>query len=273
VKIYISSDMEGTAGIVDWRQCVGPGQEYETGRRLLLDEVNAAIDGAAAAGATEFLVNDSHSVMQNLPPNELHRNAAYLAGTNKPSYMMEGLDSSYDGIFFVSYHAAMGTPGALSHTYNPRAIHEVRINGTVTGESGLNALVAQHFGVPVLLVTGDQYVRPEAEPFCPRIKAAEVKRSVSRFAAESLHPASACERIRAAAADAARQLSDVDAPRIEMPATVEIEWRTTDMAELAAGVPGVDRPKPRASTLTDDDPLRLYRTFVTLIMLTRSVVE
>ena len=201
----ISSDVEGTAGIVDWSQCLPGESAYESGRELLLGEVNAAIDGACAAGATGFLVNDSHSSMANLPPQQLHAQASYLSGKHKPLYMMQGLDATFDAVFFVSYHGSMGDPcSTLSHTYNPRAIAEVRVNGVVAGEAGINALVAlghgvpvalSHgvpvalgHGVPVALVTGDEVTAAEAAPFCPGVEQAVVNHSVSRFAAESLHP-------------------------------------------------------------------------------------
>jgi D-amino peptidase len=274
-RVFISSDMEGTAGIVDWEQCLAGHPEYEHGRRLLLDEVNAAIDGALAAGATEVLVNDSHSAMRNLAPGELHGRASYLSGRHKPLYMMQGLDPSYDAVFFVSYHGAMGSASNLSHTYNPGAVSEVRINGTVAGESGLNALVAQAYGVPVALITGDQIVGPEAEPFCPGVVQVAVKESVNRFAASSLHPEEACERIRDGAARAVEAVASggVRAPRIELPAELAVDLLTADMAEMATWVRGVERTGPRTVVVRDDDPLRLYRTFVTLVYLTRSIVE
>ena len=113
MKIFLSCDMEGTAGIVDWQQVQGPGAEYEMGRRLLLDEVNAAIDGAREGGATEIVVNDSHWTMQNLPPAALHGRASYISGKHKPLYMMQGLDGSFDAIFFVSYHGSVGADGSI----------------------------------------------------------------------------------------------------------------------------------------------------------------
>src|ERR1022692_4769658 len=151
MKVFLSSDMEGTAGVVDWAQCVGDGPEAAAGRRLLLDEVNAAIEGALAGGATEIVVNDSHSTMRNLPPAALAGHASYISGSHKPMYMMQGLDGSFDAILFVSYHGSVGAPAGLSHTYNPRAVIEARLGGVVTGEAGINALVAAHYGVPVVL--------------------------------------------------------------------------------------------------------------------------
>jgi D-amino peptidase len=132
VKIFISSDMEGTAGVVAWEQCRPGEQDYELYRGLLQDEVNAAIDGANEAGGPhEFLVNDSHGKMANLRPERLSGEAAYLSGRHKPLYMMQGLDESFDAIFFVSYlGSASAGPATLSHTYNPAAVAEVRLNGT-----------------------------------------------------------------------------------------------------------------------------------------------
>lgn len=273
MKVYLCSDMEGTAGIVDWEQCVGPGPEYEIGRRLLLDEVNAAIDGALDAGATEVLVNDSHSVMRNLPPASLHGRACYLSGRHKPLYMMEGLDETFDAVFLVSYHGSAGTSSVLSHTYNPAAVAGVRLNGTVTGEAGINALVALRHRVPVVLVTGDDVTAREAEPFLPGAQCVVVKESVSRHAARSLHPQEAGRRIREGAHAALSRLDEIPLPSIELPARLEVDWLTADMAQLATELPGVARTGERTVAMTGDDPLRLYRTFVVAVALTRSLVE
>jgi D-amino peptidase len=271
MKVYVSTDMEGTAGIVDWAQCVGDGPEAAAGRELLLAEVNAAIDGALAAGATEIVVNDSHSVMRNLAPARLHGRATYISGSHKPLYMMEGLDPSFDAIFFVSYHGSMGgDPAVLSHTYNPRAVAEVRLNGQVVGESGVNALVAAHHGVPIVLVTGDQTACEETVAVVPRVETAVVKRSITRFAAESLHPEVARDLIRAAATRAV-ELADRPAPDIAVPSTLEVTWRTADMAEMATWIRGVERVAPRVTRAGDTDRLRLFRTFITSVLLTRGI--
>ena len=286
MKIYISSDMEGTAGVVDWDQC-RPGQhDYEYYRDLLQAEVNAAIEGALAAGggAHEFLVNDAHGRMATLRPAQLAGGASYLSGRHKPLYMMQGLDDSFDAIFFVSYHGSMtGTPATLSHTYSPLAIAEVRLNGVVTGESGINSLVAAGHGVPVVLITGDATTAAELKPFAPQAKSAVVKKSVSRFAAESLHPTKACELIRVAAREAITGLAADDAasagvgatPLITLPATLTIRLRNPDIAEMATWLERVepDTRDPTVVHLTDEDPIRLYRTFVTLVMLTRGIAE
>ena len=274
MKVYLSSDMEGTAGVVDWTQCIGPSAEYEHYRRLLQDEVNAAIEGALSAGATEFLVNDSHSTMQNLRPDQLLGRARYLSGKHKPMYMMEGLDDSFDAIFFISYHGSMASEAStLSHTYNPRAIAKVTLNGVEVGESGINALVALGHGVPIVLITGDDTTAEEARVVCPEIAAVVVKSSVTRFAADSLHPAEACARIKAAAAAAIEGLGSARPPRIELPATLEVSFHNGDLAEMATRVVGVERSGTREVRIAGEDPVGLFRTFVTVVLLTRAIVE
>jgi D-amino peptidase len=274
VKVYLSSDMEGTAGVVDWSQCIGPSAEYEHYRGLLQAEVNAAIEGAFSAGATEVLVNDSHSTMQNLRPDALPPGTRYLSGRHKPLYMMQGLDPSFDAVFFVSYHGSMASEAStLSHTYNPRAIAQVRLNGTEVGESGINMLVAAGHGVPVVLVTGDDTTAEEARRIAPGIKAAVVKTSVTRFAADNLHPADACALIRDTAAEAMRGLTDARPPDIALPATLEVAFHNGDFAEMATWVTGVHRVDPRTVRVTHDDPVALFRTFITVVLLTRAIVE
>jgi D-amino peptidase len=273
MKIFISSDMEGTAGVVDWSQCLAGQPEYEHYRTLLQHEVNAAIEGAIAAGADEFLVNDSHSKMQNLRPDQLAGRARYLSGRHKPMYMMQGLDASFDAIFFVSYHGSMSSTAPLSHTYNPRAIAEVSLNGTVVGESGINALVALGHRVPIVLVTGDDVTAAEAAKINPGVQAAVVKRAITRFAADSMHPADACELIRAKAESSVRDLAAVELPGISLPATLAITFRNSDLAEMATWIAGVERSAATGVMVTDDDPIRLFRTFIHVVLLTRDIAE
>ncbi len=274
MKIFISSDMEGTAGIVDWEQ-VRPGSgDYAAGVELLLAEVNAAIEGAGEAGATEFLVNDSHSRMANLPPARLAGRSRYLSGRLKPRYMMEGLDDTFDAIFFVSYHGSMSAHGStLSHTYFPAAFSEVTLNGDVVGEAGINALVARHYGVPVVLITGDETTAAEIGKVCPGIRSAVVKRSVTRFAADSLHPSAACELIREQARLAVAELDEAAPPAISLPAVLGIRFHNTDYADLAARISGVERTGDLQATITDEDPLQLFQTFITVVLLCRGFVE
>jgi len=271
VKIFISSDIEGTAGIVDWEQCTGSGAAYEIGRALTLAEVNAAIEGAVDAGATDVLVNDSHWTMQNLPPEALAAGAAYLSGRHKPLYMMEGLDGTFGAAMFVGYHGSAGTASVLSHTYNPNAIAEVRLNGRIAGESAVNSLVALHHRVPVALVTGDAVTAAEAEWFAPDADRVVVKESVTRFAARSLHPQEARRQIREGAAAAIRRVAAgrAEPPAVEPPFRLEVDFLTEDMAEMASWIRGVDRAGGRTARIESTDALQAFRSFVAAVYLTR----
>jgi D-amino peptidase len=260
MKVFLSSDMEGTAGVVDWDQCVGDGPEAAAGRRLLLNEVNAAIEGAVAGGATEIVLNDSHAAMRNLPPGELAGGASYISGSHKPVYMMQGLDDSFDAVMFVSYHGSVGAPAGMSHTYNPRAIVEVRLDGVVTGEAGINALVAAHYGVPVVLVTGDRVACEETAALIPGVHGAIVKEHVSRMAAHSLHPDKACQLIRDTAQAAVAGAAEAAAPPLD-PGALEI-W-----------VRGVEQTGPRMLRIQGEDRLATYRSFCAAIVMTRTAAE
>ncbi len=146
------------------------------------------------------------------------------------------------------------------------------LNGLEVGESGINALVAQGHGVPIVLITGDDSTALEAKRVCPGIHNAVVKHSVTRFAAESLHPTEAKDLIREAAR-AVRELATARPPQIELPATLEISFQNGDFAEMATWVEGVEKVDARTVRVTGDDPIRLFRTFVTVVLLTRAIVE
>lgn len=275
MKLFLSTDFEGTSGVVAWEQIIEGSAEYEQGRKLLTDEVNAVIRGALDGdGATEFVVNDSHHHMRNLHPQDLLGNATLITGRHKPLYMMEGLDASFDGVCFVSYHGSIGAEQAvLSHTYNPGAIWEVRINGEIVGESGINALVAAHYGVPVIFVSGDAVTAQEVQSFAPDAEKVVVKQSLGRFAASNLHPTVACELLRKGAMLAARGAKNMPPPQFTQPVNLDVTFLVADMAEMAQWMRGVERIGPRAVRLTNDSLLDLYRMFVTVVTLTRALVD
>lgn len=274
MKLFLSTDFEGTSGIVAWEQIIEGNVEYEQGRRLLTNEVNAVIEGGLAGGATEFVVNDAHHYMRNLHPQDLAGRATLITGKHKPLYMMEGLDASFDGVCFVSYHGSIGAEHAiLSHTYNPGAIWEVRINGEVVGESGLNALVAAHYNVPIIFVSGDAPTAEEARFIAPDAEKVVVKESRGRFAAAHIHPTVACEMLREGASRATRSISAMKPPQFTLPITIEITFLVADMAEMATWIRGVERVSARTVSVVGENMLDLYRTFVTIVTLTRSLVD
>jgi len=232
------------------------------------------ITGALEGGAKEFVVNDSHHYMRNLHPQELSGKATLITGKHKPMYMMEGLDSSFDGICFVGYHGSIGAEQAvLSHTYNPGAIWEVRLNGAIVGESAINALVAAYYHVPIIFISGDKVTIDEAQTIAPDAEKIIVKESLGRFAAAHVHPSVACEMLQKGASRAVRNLQEMRSPVFTKPVSLEVTFLVADMAEMAVWIRGVERVGPRSIRIQSENLLELYRMFVTVVTLTRSLVD
>jgi D-amino peptidase len=272
MNVFISADIEGVAGIAGWHQVLSGNEDYAMGRALMAGEVNAAIEGAAAAGADRIVVNDSHARMTNLLPEAIDRRARVITGRYKPLYMLQGLDDGFDAAFFVGYHGAIGEPEAiLAHTYNPDIVWEARVDGRPSGEIGINALVCEYFGVPIRLVTGDQVTALEARATVPGVHVAEVKRSFSRYSAESLSPAEARAVIRREAEASLQAIPHLEPVR--RPVTLELTFLLADMAGMAEWIRGVERTGPRSVSVQAADGLEAYRTFYAILLLTRSIVE
>jgi D-amino peptidase len=274
MKLFVSTDFEGISGIVAWEQIIEGNSEYEQGRLLLTNEVNAVISGALDAGATEFVINDAHHYMRNLHPQDLLGQATLISGKHKPMYMMQGLDYSFDGACFVGYHGSIGAERAvLSHTYNPGAIWEVRLNGDIVGESAINALVAAHYNVPIIFISGDEVTAQEAQKIAPHAEKVIVKQSLGRFAAANIHPTLACELLAKGASLAVSNVQKMHPPVFARPVLLDVTFLVADMADMALWVRGVERTGPRTVTMSSEDLLDLYHMFVTVVTLTRSLVE
>ena len=245
MRVFISADMEGIAGIATYDQVVRGGSGYPRGQQLMTGEANAAIRGAFAAGATEVLVNDSHGTMDNLLPDELDRRARLVLGRPRPSCMVQGLTAADDLALFVGYHAPAGAPGVMAHTFSS-AFTQVRLNDVPVSEADVNGLYAGSMGVPVALVTGDDQICQLAEKSFPGVNTVEVKRADAFSATTSLSPADACDRIEEAARQAVHNASDfaIAAPPDEW--TIEVDFASPLHADFAAAVPGT----ARASALT-----------------------
>jgi D-amino peptidase len=273
VRVFISFDMEGVAGIVDWSQCQpSGGAAYERGCALLLGEVNAAIDGALTGGADEIVLNDSHGAMFNLDPACIRPPATYISGRHKPGYMMEGLDQTFDAVFFIGYHGSIsGAPSTLSHTYNPEVITGVRLNGQYVGESGINALVAADLGVPIALISGDSVTAAEMARVVPGCRSVVTKESHSRFSAHNLHPETARSLIQEGATSAVRAVAEgeIAPPSFQRPTRFEVELATADMAEVASWVKGVERRGTRTAEISGASGIEMFRSFVALTYITR----
>ena len=265
MRVYISVDMEGIAGVVheDQTNPLDPrcAPEYARFRKLMTAEANAAVQGAADAGATRILVNDSHWTMRNLLAEELHEAAELISGGPKPRSMMDGIDGGFDAALCIGYHARAGTRAAiLDHTYTDRLI-DVRLNGRSVGELGLNAALAGVFDVPVVLVSGDSALATEAHDLLGEdVATVIVKEAVGRHAARSLAPAVACRRIRESAAKALKR-KGVKPFALEAPITLEADFSKTVEADMAELVPGSLRPSGGTVAFTHHDYREVFRAW------------
>jgi len=274
MRVYISVDMEGVAGVVHESQTdpVTPAfaAEYARFRRLMTAEANAAVEGALAAGATRILVNDSHWFMRNLLAEELHQAAELLSGDPKPRSMVQGIEDGFDAALCIGYHARAGTPNAiLDHTYADR-IHEVRLNGKAVGELGLNAAFAGTHRVPVALVSGDAALAAEAKDLLgPGVATVVVKHAVSRHAAQSVAPVVACRMIREEVAGALKRSHAPFVPAT--PIALEVDFALTIHADMAELCPGATRTAGRTVSFTHQDYREVFRAWRALLNLSAAV--
>lgn len=264
MRVYISVDMEGVAGVVHEHQTdptdMRHAAEYARSCRLMTGEANAAIGAAIEAGATAVCVNDSHWLMRNLIAGELDERAELISGGPKALSMVEGIDGGFDAAMFIGYHGRAGTArSVIDHTYTD-LLHEVRINGTPAGELALNAAMAGHAGVPVALVSGDDSLAAEARALLGEgVETVVVKHALGRYAARSCSPAVAGRRI----ADGVRRaLGREHQPwRVALPVTIEAEFARSVHAELAELLPGSVRTGGRSVRTTHDDYHDAFRAF------------
>jgi D-amino peptidase len=239
LKVYITVDMEGIAGIVSLAQA--GGADYEWARPLMLAETNAAIAGAFAGGATEVVVNDSHGSHTNLRADLLDRRATLITGRPSPMGMVEGLDGSFDAVVFIGFHGHAGQADAvMGHTYSG-ALRHVRLNGREVGEYGTAGMVAGHFKVPVVFVSGDKVFAEEARKFFPGVEALAVKEGIGFTAAKTMHPLEARERITAGVKAAVGRHGQIAPITIAAPIALEIELGEAAFADAAMMVPGMER--------------------------------
>ncbi len=271
MRVHVSIDMEGVAGVAVAADTTPGTAHYEYCRTLMTAECNAVVGGCFEAGATEVVVNDSHGDMTNLLQSELDPRARVVRGWTKPFGMMQGLDARIAATMFIGYHAAAGhADGVLNHTMSTRDILGVYLNTEPAGELRINAAMAGWLRVPVVLASGDDVLCEEAGSCLGDVETVEVKRAIDRSAASSLHPLKAQELLRDGARRALSHLRDARPYRIEMPATLRVEWSCTSIAALCENVPGVKRVSSREVQYASDDYSELYRLFLVLGALARS---
>jgi len=274
VKVYISVDMEGVAGVSHPKPTSRGDSGYADAVGLMIGEANAAIDGAFEGGASEVLVNDSHGGMYNLRPAELDRRARVLQG-QKAWSMVEGAgpDRGTGVALFVGYHARAGHPrGTIAHTYTGRPTRS-RLNGRLVGETGLNAAVLGAWGVPVGLVTGDDALAEEVADWLPWAERVVVKDAAGGSSAASLHPAAATELICDGAARAVRRAisGELQPLVVDPPVVVEVDYVNGVVADFAAVVPGAERVGDRGVRFAASDAVTAYRGFLAGVRLASTV--
>lgn len=263
-KLYISCDMEGTAGVCSWNQ-VDPSDvhEYPTYRRYMTQEVRAAIEGAREGGATDILVNDSHWSMHNLLFDELpgDERLRVLSGAPKPRSMGQGLDGSFNGVFLTGYHAKAGDSAALAHTMTD-LVYSVTVNGTPCSEALIFSALAGSYGVPVLLVTGDRTIVSEIAKFLPWAVGVAVKDSVGYAAVNSLTPKAAQDAIRAGAREAMTRMDDAKPFTFDPPYELIVETAGVEHADMIELMPEFRRVGTRAVRFGANDYRTLLRAFI-----------
>ncbi|MCQ0025299.1 M55 family metallopeptidase [Streptomyces somaliensis DSM 40738] len=273
MKILISADMEGATGVT-WPADVLPGTpQWERCRAMFTSDVDAAVLGFLDGGADEVLVNEAHWTMRNLLLERLDPRARMLTGRHKALSMVEGVQyGDVDGVAFVGYHTGAGSEGVLAHTYLANSITGVWLDGVRAGEGYLNAHVVAEFGVPVVLVTGDDLTCRDALGYAPGARTVAVKDHVSRYAAVCRTPERTAADIRAAAKDAAR-LAVRHEPVRGGPHTVELEFDAEHLAAAATVVPGVAVSGERRVAYTAGTMYETIRTFKAVTTIVSAAVE
>ena len=260
--------MEGVTGVTHPQDVIPGRSQYERFRRFLTADVNAAIEGAASAGATEFLVNEAHDGMRNVLLEDLDGRAELIVGSRKPLSMMQGFEGS-DVVSFVGYHARAGAEGVLSHTYsNPSLVTDVQLNGEPCSEARMNATLAGLSGIPLGLVTGDDRTCAEARSLYGGVKTAEVKTSIDRYTARCLPQRVALGRIRDAAAEAVRDVENLVPYAPEPPYTFTVEFATASTAASVMFFPQLERVDDRRVSWSHEDYGTAFSMFIGVMGMT-----
>jgi D-amino peptidase len=241
LKIYISVDMEGIGGVVTGDQ-LGPGAfEYERFRQFMTDEALAAVMAALQAGA-QVVVSDSHGNGQNLLIEKFPVNVTIVRSWPRPLMMMQGIDETFAGAIFIGYHASTSNPqGVRAHTISSARFAEVKLNGKVMSEAAINAAIAGHFNVPVIMISGDDAAVTEATAQIGNLEGAVVKWSYGFHSARTLTPSAACARIADKVKAAIARISSFQPHKLTAPITLDLRFKNYRPAEILSYLPGVER--------------------------------
>jgi len=242
LKIYISADMEGVVGAVTSDQLGPQGFEYNRFREFMTEEVKAATEAAFEAGATEVVISDSHGNGENILIEKLPRNVTIVRSWPRPLMMMEGIDETFDGVIFIGYHTSTtNMSGVRAHTISSARLADVRLNGTSMPEAGINAAIAGHFGVPVIMISGDDAIVKEATGLLGNIEGAVVKWAISFHAAKTLTPEAAYALIRDKTKRAIARIKEFKPYKLKEPVTLDVRFKAYRPSELLGYLPIVQR--------------------------------
>lgn len=244
MKIYVLADMEGTSGIRTEEQVRKSSAEYEEGRRLMMADINTAIDAALIAGADQVVTCDTHAGGGQIRIDEMDPRSVYEIPSG--GRLMPSLDESFDGVILIGQHARAGTlNGFLDHTVSSKSWFEYRINNRIVGEVGIEAAYAGHYGVPVIMVSGDEATAREAKELLGKVECAVVKWGIRRNQARCLPIQKAHQAIREAIIKALRSINTFNPYRPSLPAAIQLTLYRSDMADELASRVGVDRINAR----------------------------
>jgi D-amino peptidase len=266
MKIYISADMEGVVGVVTQEQLGPSGFEYQRAREFMTEEVKAAIDAAFEAGATEIVVSDSHGNGQNLLIEKLPRNITLVRAFPRPLTMMQGIDETFDGVIFLGYHTSTTNPqGVRAHTMSSANLADVRLNGVSMPEAGLNAAIAGHFNVPVIMISGDDAIVKEASALLGGIEGAVVKWAYGFHSARTLMPEAAYELIRQKVKQAIGRIKDFKPYKIKAPVQLDVRFKNYRPSEVLSYLSIVERTDSHSIRFMGKDMIEVSK-FLEFIM-------
>jgi D-amino peptidase len=268
MKVYVSADIEGIGCIVRGEQSSPGGREYNWARKIMTDEVNAAVQGAFDGGATDVVVCDAHNVGLNLIPEDLDERVSIVMGSPRTLSMMEGVDMGFDATFLVGYHSMAGTPDSpIVHTFHGR-VAEVRVNGRAIGEIGISAALAGYYGAPVALVTGDDKTVREARRLLGPVETVEVKKGRGMYAALCLSPTRSRSLIYDGAKKAVSRMKEFKPFRIKAPVGLHVRFTTASSVDRVLRMPGVERVDNLTVRFKGKDFLEAFKAFNVMADLT-----
>jgi D-amino peptidase len=242
MKIFISADMEGVTGVVSGEQLSPTGFEYQRFREIMTQEVTAAVEAAFAAGATEVLVADSHGNGQNLLIEKLPKNITLVRSWPRPLMMMQGIDETFAGAIFLGYHAGTTNPtGVRAHTISSANLAEVKLNGVTVPEAGINAAIAGHFNVPVIMISGDDAAAKEATDLLGNIETAVVKWNYGFHSARTMMPEPAQDLIREKVKRAIGRIGDFKPYKLSAPIRLDVTFKNYRPAEVLSYLSIIER--------------------------------